>query len=89
MGGSESIFSAKLALNDLRIKRWSSLTFVSEEEEECVSIGYAKSVREVKSFVGIIVATKDHLDGGWWNSCRAHHPNVTLKISCLQLCCEI
>ena len=61
-----------------------------EEEEElvrwiegCASIGYAKSVREVRSVVGAIVAAKNNLENvvvshGWWDHFRARHPHLTL-----------
>lgn len=62
-----------------------------EEEEEvvrwlegCASIGYAKSVREVRSIVGAIVAAKNNLENvtishGWWDRFRARHPHLTLR----------
>ena len=62
-----------------------------EEEEElvrwiegCASIGYAKSVREVRSVVGAIVAAKNNLEKvvvshGWWDHFRARHPHLTLR----------
>ena len=65
--------------------------YLDEEEEEevfrwlegCASIGYAKSVREVRSIVGAIVAAKNKLENvvshGWWDRFRAQHPHLTLR----------
>ena len=66
--------------------------YLDEEEEEvvvrwhegCASIGYAKSVREVRSIVGAIVAAMNNLENvvvshGWWDRFRARHPNLTLR----------
>lgn len=65
--------------------------YLDEEKEEevvrwlegCASIGYAKSVREVRSIVGAIVAAKNDLQHvvvshGWWDRFRARHPHLTL-----------
>lgn len=52
--------------------------------EGCASIGYAKSVREVRSVVGAIVAAKNNLENvvvsrGWWDRFRSRHPHLTLR----------
>lgn len=62
-----------------------------EEEDELVkfligaaSIGYPKTVREVKAIVGAIVARKQGLEAatvsqGWWEKFRRRHPELSLR----------
>ena len=62
-----------------------------EEEDElakflvgAASIGYPKTVREVKAIVGAIVARKQGLEvamvsQGWWEKFRRRHPELSLR----------
>ena len=62
-----------------------------EEEKEvvrwlegCASIGFAKTVKEVRSIVGATVVSKNKLENivvsyGWWDRFRARHPHLTLR----------
>lgn len=62
-----------------------------EEEEElvhwlegCASIGYARSVREVRGVVGAIMAAKNNVKNmvvshRWWDRFCSRHPHLTLR----------
>lgn len=62
-----------------------------EEEEElvrwlegCAEVGCAKTVKEVRSIVGAIVAKKQNLENvpvthGWWDRFRARHPHLKMR----------
>ena len=64
--------------------------YLDDEEEELTkflvgagSIGYPKTVREVKAIVGAIVARKQGLEvatvsQGWWEKFRRRHPELSL-----------
>ena len=49
---------------------------------ECAKVGYARSRKDVLSLVQMVVKTKGKdvvLSGGWWQSFKKRHPEITLR----------